>query len=587
MPTFSDLESQASVRAKINAAITKVDDADAIGNLTARRFDTEEDLFDYSAAPRLTVGSYVEAGNSRYLIVSSGEHRTTLGGDKLYQVGGRVVEARTILVPSQFSTLQAAVDYIATLDRTNQTITIRMETGFAPTAGMTFDNGDFSSVRIEAVDALTTVHSSFTGNFITVNNGRGAVLACQVSMNNLGAVGYQINGGSSGTIAADCGVDYAGTIGLECTSGTASASKTRFRYANTEGIRAAIGGVVRALGVDVRGSQSMGLWASRGAVLHCDPADEGTGTERVTNASNCGVWGIRVRRSELHARKAIVTGCLDTAIDVGDNARVVVQYADCSGATTEGLRVADGSIVDALGINVEGYGSAGIYCVSASVYANNATARKDGTNDSSGDFRVEKGGQIFAYDAEGGSRHGFNLRTPNGVIWGNAAKSPGNTFRVLTTAGSNTIAYLLLVKKNEPQILIGDVIGVSRVTGTNPARAPVERISIVAGTRGTDEQFAYASVFVQGFAGGPGKRLVDCTYDGANYIALEVDPAGNFNQYAFGVYTDALSLTQQLEQTDLLQESSSFNLPIFVTSGVTSVSLYTATSVATNTLYGT
>jgi hypothetical protein len=83
MATFSDLESQASVRAKINAAITKVDDADAIGNLTARKFGTETDLFDYSATPRLTVGTYVEAGGFHYLVVNSGEHVTTAGGDKL------------------------------------------------------------------------------------------------------------------------------------------------------------------------------------------------------------------------------------------------------------------------------------------------------------------------------------------------------------------------------------------------------------------------------------------------------------------------------------------------------------------------
>lgn len=83
MATFSDLESQASVRLKINAAITKVDDAYAIGNLTARRFNTVQDLLDYTATPRLTVGSYVEAGGFRYLVVSSGEHVTTDGGDKL------------------------------------------------------------------------------------------------------------------------------------------------------------------------------------------------------------------------------------------------------------------------------------------------------------------------------------------------------------------------------------------------------------------------------------------------------------------------------------------------------------------------
>ena len=83
MATFSDLESQASVRTKINAAITKVDAADAIGNLTARKFDTVALLLAYAASPRLTVGTYIEAGGFRYLVVSSGEDVTTAGGDKL------------------------------------------------------------------------------------------------------------------------------------------------------------------------------------------------------------------------------------------------------------------------------------------------------------------------------------------------------------------------------------------------------------------------------------------------------------------------------------------------------------------------
>jgi hypothetical protein len=124
MATFSDLESMASVRAKINAAITKVDDAVAIGNLTARRFDTVPELLAYSATPRLTVGTYVEAGGFRYLVVSSGEHLTTAGGDKLTVVplyvgsdGGVVVSSMVGAVGDNATDDTDALNLAATVAR--------------------------------------------------------------------------------------------------------------------------------------------------------------------------------------------------------------------------------------------------------------------------------------------------------------------------------------------------------------------------------------------------------------------------------------------------------------------------------------
>jgi hypothetical protein len=520
-----------------------------------------------------------------YEVAASGatdQHATTAGGVKLYQVSGRLISTRTLRIPSDYATAQDAVDYLATLELTSEQAIILFEAGHKPASGMVFSNGDFSSVYVRAEDAVLEVSNTFTGNFITVNNSRGPILDCLVDQKERGGVGYQINFHSSGTISPDCGVDNAGTIGLECTTGTAMASRAIFRGAGTEGIRASIGAQVRALGVDVRNSKSMGLWVSRGAMLHCDPSDE-----RVTNASGAAVWGIRARRGTISAIGADVSNCGEDGANIGAGSIVCLQDANLSGAGSRGIRASDNSMVAARGVNVEGYGVAGIFCEASRVDATNAKARKDGINDSASDFRVESGGEITAFGAEGGSRDGKNIRSNFGIISGTlATQGGGNQFRLLTPpSGTSSVAYILLVKKGEFQQLTGDIVGVSRVAGTNPARSPVERIRVVAGTRGTDAQFNYASVIIQGFAGGPVYRLVNCTHNGADYVALEIDGA-DFRQLTHQFYTNAIWLNQALDRAALERVNPPSNLPLIVQSDVTSITAFTSASLAKTTVLG-
>lgn len=68
----------------------------------------------------------------------------------------------TVHVPSEFATLQAAIDSLHPLNlKPNEYVDIVIESGHALTAGVSVANGDYSGFRISSVDAVVNLEPSF------------------------------------------------------------------------------------------------------------------------------------------------------------------------------------------------------------------------------------------------------------------------------------------------------------------------------------------------------------------------------------------------------------------------------------------
>ena len=124
--------------------------------------------------------------------------------------------ARTVNVPTDFLTLQAALDAVAAYrhDGTGET-RINIEAGHEVAAQTTTFGGEFSSARIVSVDALPAVSASFldTDTLMSYENCVAPMWDTLVDLEGRGNNGIYIGQGASMVMAAGSGVVNAGANG--------------------------------------------------------------------------------------------------------------------------------------------------------------------------------------------------------------------------------------------------------------------------------------------------------------------------------------------------------------------------------------
>src|SRR5690606_26451065 len=87
----------------------------------------------------------------------------------------------TVNIPSDFPTLQAAIDKLSGRPvKQGVQIILSIESGHALTAGLSVENGDYSHFVIRSVDAEVPLQAGFAGMVISGSNAAMPVLDCLI-----------------------------------------------------------------------------------------------------------------------------------------------------------------------------------------------------------------------------------------------------------------------------------------------------------------------------------------------------------------------------------------------------------------------
>ncbi len=323
----------------------------------------------------------------------------------------------TVDIPSDFATLQTAIDELATV-RVGQSVRIilRIESGHRPASGVVVKDGNYSHFYIEAADRPVIVASDFSGDFVRGENAVMPTLACLVDMDDKGGDGYSARRNSRGQVLRGCGVINAGSRGLYANETSfVGANRSNFSGANNRTLWVTRGSTVHAQGADlsngIKGESgpASAVSARRASVIDAQGADISNAN---ANAVSCD------RASRMNLQDATITGAAGVAILAVRGSIVAAGRADLSGASGNAIRVFASGTVSAEHAVIDGAGSMGVFASDGgNVSANNAeitNSGSDGVRSTGGavvavvgatvtgsgghDLRVEQGGTISAPD---------------------------------------------------------------------------------------------------------------------------------------------------------------------------------------------
>jgi len=371
----------------------------------------------------------------------------------------KLQSSRTVNIPTDYATLQEAIDTESLLFHPGQgvTITLNVESGHEPASGIVVRDGDYSHFVITCDDAALTVSSSFPLNnvFIWGFNARMPTIDCLVDGNGRIGTGYRAEEGSGGTIRDGNGITncygsailvfYGGTVyanncdftnnaqvgdpgsSVTAWAGQIWADGSDVSDSGWYGIQAAHGGTVNFAHGTANNCPRYGIRATDGARIDADGAT-------AINNGNQNVYAFN--NSTINFRSGTATGATLDNITATGGSTIHCRDSVATGAGNYGLLAVNGSIIDADEVDVSNAGYHGAYAVSGSVISANAlTANDVGTTTSH-----------HAVVAEWGSTIDINLATidnPGGdCVLADHASTISCDGATLTNAGLYAVASL-------------------------------------------------------------------------------------------------------------------------------------------------
>ncbi len=286
-----------------------------------------------------------------------------------------LTENKVFRIPSEFSTLQRALDEARKYQPHTFTISVVIETGHQITDGAILNQTDLSFVEIQCEDAIAKISATFPDNkdILFGSGTRMPTLNCLFDMEGRSGSGVRAVVGSQIQIRAGAGVKNAGKWGLLVDHGSSAyAANSIWTGASSGGIFANTS-VVSAIDADVSDSD-IGVYAGSGASvnfrggkarntrigLSANLSSEidatyrgtpGTETHRKTDVSNASEYGIFARNL---ARVVFIYGIASNcnrAILAHNGASVQATSSEFSGNTLYDLAVTGGATIIAHGTN--------------------------------------------------------------------------------------------------------------------------------------------------------------------------------------------------------------------------------------------
>lgn len=321
-------------------------------------------------------------------------------------------------VPTHHPTLQAAFDAAKGRVRVNRKVTILIESGFEPEAGVLLENGDWSHFEIASEDAEVSLASTFatSGWVLRCRNARAPVFNILVDGCGRGG-GVRLEQASSVTIRPGKGVKNTWSTGLLVLDGShASARETIWTgAAHNAATGAGItvwGAHADCEGADVSGSHYYGAQAAHGGVLNF----------RLGKANSCKRYGVRATDAGyMDFDGGEAKSCRSIGIYAFNGSHINARNATATGCGADGggnVSASNGSSINGregtFGPGGKDYGtwaSGG-----SSICAISAFCRRL-TSNSNLDIRVTSGSQITAGSSTGGTSVSVNTLSASGIIF--------------------------------------------------------------------------------------------------------------------------------------------------------------------------
>ena len=273
--------------------------------------------------------------------------------DKLNEKTNLVSETMTVKIPSDFRTIQSALNHIKQYHLGNNVI-VMIESGYEINERTTLSDTNFNTVRLRSEDSIVKVGSGLPASFrlFDFNNVFGFHFETLIDMQGNGTDGLYLRGGSKIRVGGSSGIINAGNDGLSVRDGSiATAYNSIFTGASQSssdgaGI-SAWGGTVMANGADVSDSKMYGARSAHGGTLDFDDG--------------------------------IANNCLRHGIRASMNGRVTCRRASAKNCGTDGIYALNASQINAIEADASNSGSAGFYAMGASMI-NAREGKADGSD---------------------------------------------------------------------------------------------------------------------------------------------------------------------------------------------------------------
>lgn len=310
-----------------------------------------------------TVSEHVDGNSSKELKEIS---------EQVSKKAPMLLESITVKIPTDYKTLQEAVDKLSVYKVSQgASITLLIEKGYQPSAGLILKDGDYSYFTIASEDKEVLVSDNFTGTLMMASNAKMPLLNCLFNQRQLGYSGYWIESNSTGIINPGCGVINAGPKG-------------NFEH---RGLYVGRGSTLSGDGAVFTNAGGRGAWITRGATASLEKA----------NFDNAGDVGVYVsRNSTVHIPYSSIKNAGTHAIWVHRTSRLNAQDGvNLSGAKGNALYVTRASNVSVNnGAIAEGIGGTGVEVINSVVVCNGLKISGKKGNKSNG---IESnGGSVYA-----------------------------------------------------------------------------------------------------------------------------------------------------------------------------------------------
>jgi len=256
----------------------------------------------------------------------------------LEELVGHGYDNVTVNIPTDFSTLQSAIEQLSKYIRTpNTKITLNIEPGHSLTSGVNLKHGDYSHFTITS-GGTVGVSSTFNGAVIRIENGVAPVLDCLVDVGGRGSTGYSaVN--SKGHITEYSGVINAPSDGLYSLNSMITANFAKFSGAGAYGILADHASMVTFRHGEAKDCGTQGLYAHQGSTINARSADV-SGSYNGIRAFQCATINIR-------GGKLLNTGRM--AIESEQGSRINADETEISSTNDIGIATVcavDGSVLN-------------------------------------------------------------------------------------------------------------------------------------------------------------------------------------------------------------------------------------------------
>lgn len=260
-----------------------------------------------------------DGGGNDYEIVAAGTggnygflfEQLTASGHEAKLLGGGIMEDKTAYIPSDYATLQEAIDDLSKISvSSGAVIDLMIESGHQPASGAIVENGDYGYFKISSVSTPLTLSTNFgkSNAFVLSNKSVAPSLNCLVDANGQASAGYRVSNSSMGHVEPSSGVINCWGTGLlveygsNCSAENTVWTSNALNGSTSSGILC-LSSVVHANGSDVSDSAYYGAQASEGGIL----------SFRNGNASRTGRYGLRARNGGFIDCEGAT--CSDNAVD--------------------------------------------------------------------------------------------------------------------------------------------------------------------------------------------------------------------------------------------------------------------------------